>query len=86
MATAEIGPRLRAVSKNRAEKVVYIKAEAGVSWGEFMELLDNVRPEVEIISLLTHQVERSSHGHLCLAPSCGDCARLRRLRGNWGDG
>jgi len=82
IATAEIGPRLRAILKYREEKTVYVKAGSGVPWGEFLDLLDNVRPEVEIISMLTPQVDRLSHRHLCLAPSCGDCARLRRLRGN----
>jgi hypothetical protein len=82
IAIAEIGPKLRAALRYRAEKIVYVKAQSDVSWGEFLDLLDSARPEVEIISLLTQQVDVLSRRHLCLAPSCGDCAHLRRLHAN----
>jgi hypothetical protein len=67
MAIAEIGPRLRAILRYRAEKIVYVKTEPGVSWEQFLDLFDNVRPEVEIISLLTPQVDTLFRRRLCLA-------------------
>jgi len=82
IANAEIGSRLRAILRDRAERIVYVKAEPGVPSGEFLDMIDHIRPEVEILSLLTTQVDVLSRRHLCLAPSCGECARLPRPRGN----
>jgi hypothetical protein len=68
--------RLREVMSYRAERVVYVKAETGVPWGEFMELVDDVWPEVNVVSILTPQVEAMSRRTFCLGPSCRDCARF----------
>ena len=65
--------RLREVMSYRAEKVVYIKAEPQVPWTEFLELVDYVWPEVQVVSILTPQVEAMARRTLCLSPSCRDC-------------
>jgi hypothetical protein len=73
----EVVQRLRKVMSYRAEKIVYVKAEAEVSWGEFLELVDDVWPEVNVVSVLTPQVEvRRTY---CLSPSCRDCTRFGGL-------
>jgi biopolymer transport protein ExbD len=72
--------RLGETLKYRAEKLVYVRAEPGVSYGEFVQLVDTVRPEAEIISLITPQVEALAYARVCLAPSCGPCNDLRSSR------
>ena len=76
----EVALRLRDVTSYRAEKLVYVKADAGVSWGEFLELIDVVWPVADVVSTITPQVEALAHGRYCLTPSCGDCVKLRRFR------
>jgi biopolymer transport protein ExbD len=73
----ELPSRLREILKYRAEKLVYVRAEPGVAFGEFVQLVDAVRPEAEIISLITPQVEVLAHARICLVPSCGPCDDLR---------
>src|ERR1700674_2080230 len=68
--------RLREAMTYRAEKIVYVKAEADVSWGEFLELVDDVWPEVNVVSILTPQVEATARRTYCLGPSCRDCTRF----------
>jgi hypothetical protein len=76
MAIAQIGPRLRALMQYRPETIVYVEAQSGISWGEFLDLLDQIRPEAEMTSLVTHRIDTLFRRYLCLAPSCGDCTRL----------
>ena len=76
----EIGPRLREIQSYRAEKLTYVTAEADVSWGEFLELVDRVWPEADVVSLITPQVQVLAERRICLAPSCGQCEMLRRNR------
>jgi hypothetical protein len=78
--TSEFALRLREVMSVRAEKLIYLKADAGVSWEEFMELLDVVWAEADVVSIITPQVGASAHGGYCLTPSCGYCVTLRRFR------
>ena len=73
----ELPSRLRETFKYRAEKLVFVRAEPGVSFAEFVQLVDAVRPEAEIISLITPQVEVLARARHCLAPSCGPCDHLR---------
>jgi hypothetical protein len=72
----EVVQRLHEVMSNRAEKVVYIKAEAEVPWGEFVELVGDVWSEVNVVSIITPQVESMSRQTYCLSPSCRDCINL----------
>jgi hypothetical protein len=72
----EVVQRLRDVMSYRAEKVVYIKALADVPWGEFLELVDDVWPEVNVVSILTPQVEAMVRQTYCLSPSCRDCTKF----------
>jgi biopolymer transport protein ExbD len=72
----EVVQRLREVMSYRAEKVVYVKAEAEVSWGEFLELVGDVWPEVNAVSILTPQVEAMARRTYCLGPSCRDCTKF----------
>jgi hypothetical protein len=72
----KVAQRLREVMSYRAEKVLYIKAEPQVPWTEFLELVDQVWPDVQVVSILTPQVEAMARRTLCLSPSCRDCTRL----------
>jgi len=73
--TALAAQRVRTVLSTRAEKLVYVKADADVTWGEFMELVDHVWPETGVVSILTPGVESSARRNGCLEPSCNqDCA------------
>jgi hypothetical protein len=74
---AEVAVGLREALKYRAEKLVYVKAEPDVSFADFMELVDTIRPEAEVISLITSEVEVLARERWCLAPSCGACTSLR---------
>jgi len=79
MTVSEVGPRVREILKTRAERIAFVQAEAHVSWGELVELVDHIRPEVEVISLITPQVDWLARQRMCLAPSCGRCAELRKF-------
>jgi len=75
MPTAKIAPRLHEVLRYHAEKVVYVTAGAGVSWGEFLQVVDRVWPEADIVSIITPQVQ-AQHS-FCIGPSCGQCTEFR---------
>jgi hypothetical protein len=79
-AIREVARRLHEVMSYRAEKVLYVKAEADVSWGEFLEFVDQVLPEVDFVSILTPQVEELARRSDCLSPSCRVCTKLREFR------
>jgi hypothetical protein len=76
----EAAQRLREVMSTRAEKVVFVKAEADVSWGEFVELVDHVWPEVDVVSILTPQVEMLARRTHCLSTSGRVCAGFGGFR------
>jgi len=65
----ELPPRLRKTLKYRAEKLVYVRAEPGVAFGEFVQLVDTVRPKAEIISLIAPKVEALARARCSLAPA-----------------
>jgi hypothetical protein len=75
----ELKLQLHKVLSYRAEKLVYVTADADVSWGEFVELVDGVWPEADVVSLITPRVKAMAARTYCLAPSCGQCAALRSL-------
>ena len=68
---------LRDTFRTRAYKFVYVRAEPGVAFGEFVERVDHVWPEAEVVSILTPQVEVLAVKRFCLAPSCGLCEEFR---------
>jgi hypothetical protein len=63
--------------QTRAYKFVYVKAEPGVPFGEFVELVDRVWPEAEVVSIMTPKVDALARKRVCLAPSCGRCEQFR---------
>ena len=79
-AIPEVCRRLREVLSYRAEKVVYVNAEAEVPWEDFMELVDNVWPETDVVSILTPEVEVLGRRTHCLHPSCRDFTRFGGFR------
>ena len=79
-AIPEICHRLREVLAYRAEKVVFVNAEADVPWEEFLELVDHVWPETDVVSILTPKVESLAHRTYCLYPSCRDCTAFGGFR------
>ena len=81
MPIERIGKRLHEVQRYRAEKLTYVTAEADVPWGEFLELVDRVWSESDLVSLITPKVKALAEQRICLAPSCGQCEMLRRSRG-----
>ena len=60
----------------RFVKLVYVQANPDVSWGEFMELMDNVWPEVNIVSVLTSRVEILARRNWCRGLSGKDYTGL----------
>jgi biopolymer transport protein ExbD len=68
--------QLREVMKYRAEKVVYVTAEQDASWGDFLEVVEGIWPEADVVSIFTPQVAALSRRTLCLYPSCRDCRNL----------
>jgi hypothetical protein len=78
MQIAELPRRLHEIFQYRAERVLYVRAEPGVSFGDFIELIDAAWPQGAITSLITPQVGRQAEQRNCLAPSCRPpCAKLR---------
>jgi hypothetical protein len=69
--------RVHQIMSYRAERVVYAGAEAGVSWREFLKLVDDVWPEAEVISMVTPRIDQLARQRHCLVPSCGLCEQLR---------
>ena len=65
--------RLHDIMRTRAEKVIYVAAEPTVPWEEFVELVDSVWPEADVVSLVTPQVEAEVRRSFCIRPSCRDC-------------
>ena len=63
----EVVTRLREVLTHRAERVVFIMAETGVYWGEVLELIDHVQPEVTRIAFVTPQVAELTRNDGCMA-------------------
>jgi hypothetical protein len=59
---------LREALRYRAEKVVYVEAEPGVTWGEFLTLVDHVWTEADVVSLITPQVDALARKSICLTP------------------
>jgi hypothetical protein len=75
-----VAQRLREVMQYRAEKVVYVTAEQDATWSDFLEVVDGVWPEADVVSLFTPQVAALSRQTLCLRPSCLDCRNLGGYR------
>ena len=73
---ASIVLRLHNIMRTRAEKVVYVAAEPTVPWGEFVELVDSLWPEVDVVSLVTPQVNAEARRSFCILPSCRDCRKF----------
>jgi biopolymer transport protein ExbD len=85
----DLPAQLRKKVENRTEVVVFVKADPGVSFGEFVQLVDAVHSEADIISLVTPQIDALARivalpGTLewemrpprCLAASCRRCDDL----------
>jgi hypothetical protein len=68
-AMAEVMKRIHEANRYRAVKLVFIKAEPDVSWGEFMELADRAWLESSELSFLTPKVDDLARHHGCLDPS-----------------
>lgn len=73
IALEQLGARVREVLSYRAEKLVYVTAEAKVQWGDFIAVVERVSPEADVVSIITPEVERLARHRFCLAPSCGRC-------------
>jgi hypothetical protein len=81
MSLAELASLLRDILHYRAEKLVYVTADPGTSWGDILEVIDGVWPEVDVVSLITPQIKTLTEKSYCgLAPSCGQCTALKSLR------
>ena len=72
----EAAHRLHNIMSFQAQKVVYVKADADASWGDFVEMVDRLWPETDIVSMLTPRVEALGAQRYCLSPSCRDCTRF----------
>ena len=76
----QLAARVREVQSYRAEKLLYVTAEAGVQWGDFVAMVERVWPEADVVSIVTPEVERLARQRYCLAPSCGRCEGFRSKR------
>lgn len=79
---AELGSKSRRIHSTRAETLSFVMADSNTSWGDFLELVDQVWPESEVVSLITPQVDVLARRRLCLDPTCGNCEKLVRIHGN----
>ena len=68
--------RIREVMQYRAEKIVFVRARRDVSWGEFMQMVDQVWPEAQVVSLVTAPVQSQAAKTYTLNPSCRDCRKF----------
>jgi len=73
--STEAVQRIHEVMRFRAQKVVFVKADADVPWGQFVEMVDRVWPEADVVSIVTPRVEALAAQRYCLSPSCRDCVR-----------
>ena len=67
---------IRTRLSTRAEKLLYVRADPDVTFGEFIEFVDAVSPEVEVLSVITPQVEQQVQRSWCLSPSKRTVQRL----------
>ena len=73
--------KVRGKFGHRAERLIFVNAEPNVFFSDFVELVDAVRPEVDVISIITPDSDALARKeHLCLVPSCGPCFNLRIAR------
>jgi biopolymer transport protein ExbD len=56
MEMGALAPRLREIFRTRAYKIVYVWADPGVSFEQFVRLVETIRPEVELVSILSPEV------------------------------
>ncbi|MBI4464778.1 MAG: biopolymer transporter ExbD [Acidobacteria bacterium] len=70
---AALRPKVRELFKNRVERVLFVQADPDVPFQQFVDLIDAVRQEVHIVSLITPQVEEQVRARHCLSPGCGAC-------------
>jgi hypothetical protein len=68
--------RMREIMSTRAEKVVYVKGEVGASWGDFIQMVEVIWQEADLVSIVTPGVQAQLLQTHCLRPSCGACSRL----------
>jgi hypothetical protein len=55
--------------QTRADKLVFVRADPGITFGEFVEFIDAVRSEAKVLSLVTPKVEQRLSQTWCLSPS-----------------
>jgi hypothetical protein len=75
--TAQLAPILRDILKTRFQRVVFVKGNADISFGDFAELVDHVRPVDAIISLVSSKLLPLGLRTMCLGVSCGRCEKER---------
>ena len=73
----QLAARIREVQSYRAEKLLYVTAEAGVPWGDFVAMVERLWPDADVVSMITPEVEQLARRRYCLAPSCGSCEGFR---------
>ncbi len=72
-----LAPRLREILRHSAEKVVFVNAEPDATIGDFIELLGQVCPEAQVVSLLTTKVATLVRARYCgPAAGCGRCSNF----------
>lgn len=76
---SEVARTLGELMSLRAEKVIFVKAESDARWGEFVEMVDRLWPEVNVISIVTPRVEVLARQRGCISPSCRDCKKFGGL-------
>jgi hypothetical protein len=76
MPISELVGRLRRIMSYRVDKAVYVEAEPDASWGEFLELVSAVWPEVDVEVIVTPRVWESAQRNGCLGLSSPDRSKV----------
>jgi len=76
----QLAARIHEAQRYRVEKLLYVTAEDGVDWGDFVAMVKRAGPEADVVSVLTPEVVRLARQSYCLAPSCGRCEGFRSTK------
>ena len=62
----DLSDRVNYEFRYRAQKAIFLRAESGVSYAEFTEMVDNVYRSDAVVVVATHEVERLENQGGCV--------------------
>jgi hypothetical protein len=63
------------IFKYRADKDIFVRASPDATFAEFVKLVDIVYPLVNVVSVITHQVDDDTLMTSCFESTCYQCVR-----------